>query len=60
MNAIEIQRHAQTLYAALGPKALAEAADKVRQLEKLGDATQLQDWKQIQAALRNLKPPRAS
>ena len=60
MNAMEVQTHAQKLYAAHGAKALAEAADKVRQFEKTGDTLQVKDWRQIEAALRNLKGPVAS
>jgi hypothetical protein len=60
MNAIEVQVHAQKLYAAHGPKALAEATDKIRSLQKSGDEEQLQDWRKIEAALRNLQRPIAS
>jgi hypothetical protein len=60
MNAIDVQTHAHKLYAAHGPKALAEAHGKVVQFEKTGAKTEAQDWKQIEAALRNLKPPHAS
>jgi hypothetical protein len=60
MNAMEVQTHAQKLYAAHGPKALVEAAEKVRQFEKNGDDRQVQDWRQIEAALRTLKGPIAS
>lgn len=60
MNAMEIQTHAQKLYAAHGTKALAEAAEKVRQLQRTGDSVQVHDWRQIETALRNLAGPRAS
>lgn len=60
MNAMEVQTHAHKLYAAHGPRALAEAAERARQYEKTGDKQQAQDWKQIEAALRNLKGPIAS
>ena len=60
MNAVEIQTHAQSLFAAHGPKALADAAEKVRQFEKNGATADARDWKQIEAALRNLKAPHAS
>lgn len=60
MNAIEAHTHAQKLFAVQGPKALAEAAEKVRQFERAGDTAQVQDWRQIEAALRNLKSPIAS
>jgi hypothetical protein len=60
MNAMEIQNHAQKLYTARGQNALAEAAEKVRQFEKTGDSAQVQDWRQIETALKNLSSPRAS
>jgi hypothetical protein len=60
MNAMEIQTQAQSLFAAHGPKALAEAAEKARQFEKSGAKAEAQDWKQIETALRNLKAPHAS
>lgn len=60
MNAVEIQAHAQKLFAAHGPKALAEAAAKVRAFEASGDKSQADDWRKIQAALRNRKDPIAS
>jgi hypothetical protein len=60
MNAMEVQTHAQKLYAAHGPKALAEAHEKAVQFEKNGATAEAQDWKQIETALRNLKPPQAS
>ncbi|NOT72610.1 MAG: hypothetical protein HOP09_15445 [Hyphomicrobium sp.] len=60
MNAMEVQTHAQKLYAALGSKAVAEAHTKVVEFEKSGAVGEAQDWKQIEAALRTLSPPRAS
>jgi hypothetical protein len=60
MNAVEIQMHAQKLYAAHGPKALAEAAEKARQLKAAGEEAQAQDWKRIEAALQTLKGPNVS
>lgn len=60
MNGVEIQAHAQKLLSAHGPKALAEAAQKVREYEAAGDKTQAEDWKRIQSALRNMKDPIAS
>lgn len=60
MNAMEAQTHARKLYAALGPKALAEAHSKAVQFEKSGVVGEAHDWRQIEAALRNFSPPRAS
>jgi hypothetical protein len=60
MNAVDIHTHAQKLYAAHGPRALAEAAEKARLLEKAGAKAEAQDWKRIEAALRSLKGPDVS
>ena len=60
MNAVEIQTHAQKLYTAHGPKALAEATQKVREFEQKGDKAQAQEWKQIESALHQLRGPNAS
>lgn len=60
MNALEIQTHAQKLHAVLGPKALVEAADKVRQYEAAGNRQEADTWKRIQAALRDIKDPISS
>lgn len=60
MNAVEIQAHAQKLYDVLGPKALAEAAEKARRFEQSGDEKQARDWKLIGKALQQLRGPNAS
>ena len=60
MNAVEVQTHAQKLFTAHGPKAIAEAAQKVREFEQKGEKQQAQDWKQIESALQHLRGPHAS
>ena len=60
MNAVDIQTQARALFAAHGPKALAEAAEKARAYETAGEKQLAMDWKQIANALRNLKDPIAS
>jgi hypothetical protein len=60
MNAVEIQTHAQKLYEAMGPKALAEAAEKARRFEQTGDEKQARDWKLIGNALQQLRGPNVS
>ena len=60
MHATEIQEHARKLYEVRGTRALAEAAQKVRQLEAHGDAEQAADWRRIGLALRHLAGPRSS
>ena len=60
MNAVEIQSEARKLYAAHGVKALAEAAQKARELEVAGDKAQASDWKRIEAALQQMRGPHVS
>lgn len=60
MNAVDVQSHAQKLYAAHGPKAVAEATQKVREFEQKGDKQHAHDWKQIESALHQMRGPNAS
>jgi hypothetical protein len=60
MNAVEIQAHARKLFDVYGTKALAEAAQRVRQLEERGDKPKAEDWRRIQAALMEMRGPNAS
>lgn len=59
MHAVEIQEHANKLLAALGPKALAEAAQKARQFEERGDKSEAETWRRIEKALVQSQGPRA-
>jgi len=58
MHAIEIQEHANKLYAALGHKALAEAAQKAKQFEDRGDTEQATIWRRIEKVLVQNQGPR--
>lgn len=60
MLAVEIQDHARKLLAAHGARALAEAAQKAKALEDAGKKDEAQDWRRIEAALRQLSGPRAT
>ena len=60
MNAIEIQEHARKLKDAHGDKAILEAAEKARELEEAGDREQAENWRRIEAALMQMRGPRAS
>ncbi|HMN37393.1 MAG TPA: hypothetical protein PKD49_06740 [Hyphomicrobium sp.] len=60
MHATEIQAHARKLYEAMGPKALAEAAQKAKSLESGGNNEDAQTWRRIEAALRQMQGPRSS
>lgn len=44
----------------MGPKALAEAAEKARRFEQTGDEKQARDWKLIGNALQQLRGPNVS
>ena len=60
MLAVEIEESARKLMEAYGSQALAEAAQKARALEEAGDRAQAADWRKIEAALREMRGPRAS
>ena len=58
MHAVEIQEHADKLFAAMGPKALAEAAQKARLYEERGDREEAATWRRIEKALVQGQGPR--
>lgn len=58
MHAVEIQEHANKLLAALGPKALAEAAQKAKKYEDRGDNEEAETWRRIEKALVQSQGPR--
>lgn len=58
MHAVEIKAHADKLYAALGGKALAQAAHKARDLEERGDKAEAETWRRIEKALQQAHGPR--
>ena len=60
MNAVEVQAHARTLYEVHGPKALAEAAQTLRELEQRGDKRLVDDLRRIQSALQHIHGPHVS
>jgi hypothetical protein len=60
MLATEIHVHARKLLEAHGVKALAEAAQKARTFEERGHEAEAATWRRIEAALRQLRGPRAS
>ncbi len=59
MYAVEIQDQARRLMDAMGGKALAEAAQKRRSFEEMGNVDQARDWRRIEAALYQMQGPRA-
>ncbi len=60
MHAVQIQDHARKLMEAHGPKAIAEAAQRARSLEEQGENEQAETWRRIEAALKEMRGPRAS
>jgi hypothetical protein len=60
MNAVEIQAHARKLYEVHGPKAIAEAAQMIQQLEQGADKRLVEDWRRIRSALQQFRGPHAS
>jgi hypothetical protein len=60
VNAVEIQTHAHKLFEVHGTKALAEAAQMVRQFEERGEKSLAEDWRRIEKALQQLRGPNAS
>lgn len=60
MQTVEIQEQARRLFEAHGTKALAEAAQKARDFETKGERDKAQDWRKIEAALKELRGPLAS
>ena len=60
MKAVDIQEHARKLQAAHGNKAVAEAAQKAAEMEKLGQNEAANDWRQIEKALLLMRGPRES
>ena len=60
MQAVEIQDHARKLMEAHGTKALSEAAQKAKVFEEQGRKDDAQDWRRIEAALKQMQGPRFS
>jgi len=58
MQAMEIHEHARKLREARGDLALADAAQKARELEHQGDTIEAQTWRRIEEALRQMQGPR--
>lgn len=58
MNAIH--DYARRLRDTLGDKAELEAAQKAAECEKQGDKEQAEDWRRIQAVLKEMRGPHSS
>jgi hypothetical protein len=60
MDMNEIHDYARRFLGTHGDKAAAEAAQKVVECEKMGEKTQAEDWRRIQAAIQQMRGPHAS
>lgn len=60
MEISEITRYARQLKEAFGDAALAEAAQKAKDFKLKGDSENAENWRRIEAALRQMQGPHAS
>ncbi len=60
MQAMDIQEQARKLRDARGDLAIAQAAQKARELEQQGDIKEAETWRRIEAALRLMQGPHVS
>ncbi|MFW2390876.1 MAG: hypothetical protein ACTSRM_02360 [Alphaproteobacteria bacterium] len=60
MDMNEVHDYARRFLGTHGEKAEAEAAHKVVACEKAGDTSQAEDWRRIQAAIKQMRGPHAS
>ncbi len=57
MDALKTAEYARALYTAHGDKAEAEAAQKMRECEAAGNASEAQDWEAVRRAIRQIRGP---
>jgi hypothetical protein len=60
MDMNEIHDYARRFIGAHGDKAASEAAQRAAECEKGGDAVQAEDWRRIEAAIKEMRGPHAS
>ena len=58
MNPTDVSALAHHLFETLGPKAIAEAAQKAVSFESAGDKAQATFWRQVEAVLCEIRGPR--
>ena len=58
MTTADISTVARHLFETQGPKAIAEAAQKVESFEKAGDQAQANFWRRVEARLLEIRGPR--
>jgi len=60
MRMEEIEQHAAQLFEAIGPKAIATAAQRARDAEGSGAQDDAANWRKIEARLMEMRGPRQS
>lgn len=60
MDMTEIHDYARRFIGAHGDKAELEAAQRATNCERQGDKGQAEDWRRVQAAIRQIRGPHAS
>ena len=60
MDMNEVHDYARRFLGTHGEKAEVEAALKIAECEKAGDKPQADDWRRIQAAIKEMRGPHAS
>lgn len=60
MDSMAIHDYARRFVGAHGDKAELEAAQRAANCERQGEKQQAEDWRRIQAAIREMRGPRAT
>ncbi len=60
MHGVDLQDYARQMLESLGPKAIAEAAQKARALEEQGKRDEAETWRSIEATLKEMSGPHQS
>jgi len=60
MDMNEVHDYARRFLGTHRDKAEAEAAQRILECEKAGDTSQAEDWRRIQAAIKQMRGPHAS
>lgn len=60
MEMNEIHDYARRFIGAHGNKAAMEAAQRAAECEKIGDEVQADDWRRIEAVIKEMRGPHAS
>lgn len=60
MQSVELRDYARQMLESLGPKAIAEAAQKATKLEQQGKLDEAETWRNIEATLKQMTGPHQS